>query len=108
MPALPLLTVEQNFFFRQCSQLENENNQSCNQLPEQLMELKRKHKYLLIDICEYSVDMINAIHWLPGGFLWASKLPEGIVGSLGTVSSLCQLFKTIYPLNNGITSNKNN
>lgn len=52
--------------------------------------------YLLIAIRDW-VDFIIAVHYLPEGFLWSSKLLNYQIGLLGTFSSLCR-FPT-YVLN---------
>eukprot|EP00794_Sanderia_malayensis_P013992 gene13992-15450_t len=79
---------------------------SCCKSSVQVSNLKQKHKYLLIDLCEYSTDMANAIHWLPNGFLWGGMLPQEIVGLFGTISSICQLYKTLHPLDTVLKSVK--
>ncbi|XP_067872189.1 peroxisomal membrane protein 11C [Heterodontus francisci] len=38
-------------------------------------------------------DLANAIHWMPSGFLWAGKFPEWLVGLMGMVSSVINLYQ---------------
>ena len=40
-------------------------------------------------------DLMIAVHWLPGGFLWAQKLPTFWVGLFGTLSSVIGLYKIL-------------
>ena len=40
-------------------------------------------------------DLINAIHFLPAGFLWSSRLPKLLVGLLGMISSSIALYKVL-------------
>lgn len=42
-------------------------------------------------------DMMNAIHYLPPGILWARKLPTLWVGIFGTISSLLGLYRLLTP-----------
>lgn len=40
-------------------------------------------------------DLMNAVHWMPSGFLWAGKLPTAWVGVFGTLSSLVGLYQIL-------------
>lgn len=70
----------------------------CRCAARPVADLRAKQTYLLIDLVENVADVINGIHWLPQGFLWASKMSSQSVGIFGTISSLCQLFKVVHPL----------
>ena len=48
-----------------------------------------------LTVIETLSDLMNAVHWMPQGFLWAGKLTNVWVGLFGTVSSLIGLFKVL-------------
>ncbi|XP_068744726.1 peroxisomal membrane protein 11C-like [Montipora capricornis] len=55
------------------------------------------HKRLIISVIGFTADLAMAINWAPPGLLWAQKLSIGSVGLLGTLSSLCELYKYFNP-----------
>ena len=40
-------------------------------------------------------DLANAVHWLPPGVLWAGRVPQWLVGLLGTLSSLLSVYQAV-------------
>ncbi|XP_054836679.1 peroxisomal membrane protein 11C isoform X2 [Eublepharis macularius] len=64
-------------------------------------ELKAQAKAEVLAILSNMADLANAIHWLPPGVLWAGKLPQWLVGLMGTVSSLIGLYQTYINNNTG-------
>ena len=46
----------------------------------------------LLRLIQSSSDLMNAVHWMPSGVLWAGKLPPTWVGLFGTISSLIGLY----------------
>ena len=52
---------------------------------------------LVISVIGFTADLGMAINWAPTGILWAQKLSIGSVGLLGTISSLCELYKYFKP-----------
>lgn len=49
------------------------------------------HQYLIL--LENIADIVNAINWLPAGFMWAQKLSPRFCGGMGTISSLIKLYR---------------
>lgn len=50
---------------------------------------------LLLSLFQDVSDLINAIHFLPSGFLWSSQLPPVVVGLLGMISSTIALYQVL-------------
>ncbi|XP_029286329.1 peroxisomal membrane protein 11C [Cottoperca gobio] len=51
-------------------------------------QLRRQMRGEVLSILSSTVDLSNAIHWMPPGFLWAGRFPNWLVGLMGTISSL--------------------
>lgn len=49
----------------------------------------------LLDLIQNCTDLINAINFLPRGFLWSSRLSSVIVGVMGIISSTIGLYKLL-------------
>ena len=60
-------------------------------------QIRFLQKRLFISVVGFTADLGMAINWAPSGVLWAGKLSIGSVGLLGTVSSLCELYKYFRP-----------
>ena len=60
-----------------------------------MQSLKNQRLLAFLTVVQSLSDLMNAIHWLPEGFLWAGKLPLSWVGIFGTVSSLIGLYKIL-------------
>ena len=60
-------------------------------------QIRSLQKRLIISVVGFTADLAMAINWAPAGILWAQKLSIGSVGLLGTVSSLCELYKYFKP-----------
>lgn len=58
-----------------------------------LDSLRLQRHTAVLTVVESLCDLMNAIHWLPNGFLWSGRLPLLWVGFFGTVSSLIGLYK---------------
>ena len=41
-------------------------------------------------------DLVQAIHYLPNGFLWSGKLEKWHIGLLGTLTSLISLYQAYH------------
>ncbi|XP_011403032.1 PREDICTED: peroxisomal membrane protein 11C-like [Amphimedon queenslandica] len=52
-------------------------------------------KMPVLSLVQDIADLINAIHFLPAGFLWSSRLPTILVGLLGMISSSIALYKVL-------------
>ncbi len=61
----------------------------------QMQKLMNRRFHIVLSIVQSLCDLMNAVHWLPGGMLWSGKLPLYWVGLLGTLSSLIGLYKII-------------
>ena len=60
-------------------------------------QIRSLQKRLIISVVGFTADLGMAINWAPAGILWAQKLSIGSVGLLGTISSLCELYKYFKP-----------
>ena len=60
-----------------------------------LRVLRGLYSRALLGLVQNLSDMMNAIHYLPLGVLWAGRLPEVMVGVFGTMSSLLGLYKIL-------------
>ena len=60
-------------------------------------QIRFLQKRLFISVVGFTADLGMAINWAPSGVLWAGKLSIGSVGLLGTISSLCELYKYFRP-----------
>ncbi|KAJ8408342.1 hypothetical protein AAFF_G00257560 [Aldrovandia affinis] len=56
-------------------------------------EVRHQVRVEVLSILSSMVDLSNAIHWMPPGFLWAGRFPDWLVGLLGTTSSLIGIYK---------------
>lgn len=52
-------------------------------------------KMPVLSLVQDIADLMNAIHFLPAGFLWSSQLPTILVGLLGMISSSIALYKVL-------------
>ncbi|XP_063770843.1 peroxisomal membrane protein 11C isoform X2 [Pseudophryne corroboree] len=62
--------------------------------PKSRGEIKFLMKSELLCIISCSSDLINAIHWMPPGFMWGGCSPTWLVGLMGTISSLIGIYQT--------------
>ncbi|PSN58400.1 Peroxisomal membrane protein 11C [Blattella germanica] len=71
------------------------------------LNLVKTVRYLTIlqnhKACLKGVD-VNAVHYLPEGFLWAGKLEKWHIGLIGTVTSIISLYQSVHK----IVNHKNN
>ena len=56
---------------------------------------QRQRRLAALTVVQCLCDLLNAVHWMPRGFLWAGKSPRFLVGLLGTISSLISLYMKI-------------
>ena len=49
----------------------------------------------MLTVLQTLSDLMNAVHWLPEGFLWSGKLTCFWVGLFGTLSSVIGLYKIL-------------
>ena len=50
---------------------------------------------LLIELVQHVADVMNAVHWMPPGFLWGGSLSPIFVGLNGVVSSFLGLYRML-------------
>ncbi|KAK5907084.1 hypothetical protein CesoFtcFv8_004970 [Champsocephalus esox] len=67
-----------------------ESDDGGNSSPSQL---RRQMRGEILNILSSTVDLSNAVHWMPPGFLWAGRFPPWLVGLMGTISSLVGLIQ---------------
>ncbi|XP_034002291.1 peroxisomal membrane protein 11C [Trematomus bernacchii] len=67
-----------------------ESDEGGNSSPSQL---RRQMRGEILTILSSTVDLSNAVHWMPPGFLWAGRFPPWLVGLMGTISSLVGLIQ---------------
>ncbi|XP_053558910.1 peroxisomal membrane protein 11C [Bombina bombina] len=63
--------------------------------PKSRGEIKCQVRSEVLGIISCLCDLINAVHWMPPGFLWGGKSPTWLVGLMGTISSLIGIYQTI-------------
>jgi len=59
-------------------------------------DLQKQQINELLNVIKNISDFLNAINWLPKGFLWSGKLSLAQAGICGTISSLIGLYQ-IFP-----------
>jgi len=57
--------------------------------------LRHQRFVAMLTVVQTLSDLMNAVHWMPKGFLWAGHLTNFWVGFFGTVSSLIGLYKIL-------------
>ena len=70
-----------------------ESEESDNSAVTGHKQIKYLQRQLIISVIGFTADLTMAINWAPPGILWSQKLSIGTVGFLGTISSLCELYK---------------
>ena len=70
-----------------------ESEESDNSAVTGHKQIKYLQRQLIISVIGFTADLTMAINWAPAGILWSQKLSIGTVGFLGTISSLCELYK---------------
>lgn len=60
---------------------------------DQLSIARAKKNRTLLNILQDGSDFMNAVNWLPAGYLWAEKFPTYLVGVFGVISSVCGIYK---------------
>ncbi|KAG8454694.1 hypothetical protein GDO86_001060 [Hymenochirus boettgeri] len=61
--------------------------------PQSRGEIKSQIRSEVLCILSSISDLVNAIHWMPSGFLWGGCSPTWLVGLMGTLSSLIGIFQ---------------
>ncbi|KAM8961260.1 peroxisomal membrane protein 11C [Pelodytes ibericus] len=74
--------------------LRRPKNQSGKDLPKSRGEIKSHMRSEVMTIISSASDLINAIHWMPPGFLWGGCSPTWLVGLMGTISSVIGIYQT--------------
>lgn len=58
-----------------------------------IKRLRGQEFLAVLSVTKSAADLANAVHWLPPGCLWATKLSRAQVGFFGLVSSLIGLYE---------------
>ncbi|KAM4710217.1 peroxisomal membrane protein 11C [Discoglossus pictus] len=69
--------------------------------PKSRGEIKCQFRSEILSIISSLSDLVNAIHWMPPGFLWGGQSPVWLVGLMGSISSLIGIYLTIVRKNSG-------
>uniref|UniRef100_A0A8C5MDS0 Peroxisomal biosis factor 11 gamma n=2 Tax=Leptobrachium leishanense TaxID=445787 RepID=A0A8C5MDS0_9ANUR len=72
-----------------------------NDLPKTRGEIKSQIRSEVLTIIGCASDLVNAIHWMPPGFLWGGCFPTWLVGLMGTISSFIGIYQTAVGGNAG-------
>ena len=59
----------------------------------QSSEFSSRRWFYALSILQAGSDLVNAVHWMPPGTLWAGKLSPWQVGLLGTASTVLGIYK---------------
>ena len=62
---------------------------------EVIQKLHNDEKNQKLDIIKNGADLINAINWMPAGFLFAGKMSTKYGGVCGTVSTLIGMYQLL-------------
>uniref|UniRef100_A0A1B6JQ36 Peroxisomal membrane protein 11C n=1 Tax=Homalodisca liturata TaxID=320908 RepID=A0A1B6JQ36_9HEMI len=73
--------------------LHNESVLRKKDTPDIMKKTLRLQLAELIAVVCYICDFINAIHWMPEGFLWGGRLKQWQIGALGMASTLLSFLK---------------
>ncbi|XP_029190706.1 peroxisomal membrane protein 11C-like [Acropora muricata] len=79
------------------SSFPHSNNESVSPILVKNKQKRCLQNRLIISVIGFTADLAMAINWAPRGILWAQKLSTWSVGLLGTLSSLCELYKYFNP-----------
>ncbi|KAJ8311771.1 hypothetical protein KUTeg_011126 [Tegillarca granosa] len=74
----------------------NEITEQSELIKTQMYQQKAEMRTSYLTLIQSLSDFMNAINWMPPGFLWAGKLSKARSGMFGTISSLIMLYK-VWP-----------
>ena len=60
-----------------------------------MREFKQQEFTELLNIVKNGSDLMNAVNWMPQGFLWSGKLSVAQNGVFGSISSFIGLYQLI-------------
>ncbi|KAK7095788.1 peroxisomal membrane protein 11C-like [Littorina saxatilis] len=69
------------------------NTEQSQRIEDNIRKLALERQDLLLAIVQSSADFINAVSWLPKGFLWAQKISPSVNGIIGCVASVIMLLR---------------
>ncbi|XP_077128068.1 peroxisomal membrane protein 11C [Ranitomeya variabilis] len=72
----------------------NKGKHSKDDPPKSRGEIKFQMRSELLCIISCLSDLVNAVHWMPPGFLWGGCSPTWLVGLMGTISSIIGIYQT--------------
>lgn len=62
---------------------------------EMTSDYRKKTFLKTLTLIQNFSDLVNAVHYLPPGFLWSNQLSPIVVGIMGIISSAIGLYKII-------------
>ncbi|KAL8577953.1 hypothetical protein ACOMHN_011504 [Nucella lapillus] len=69
------------------------NSQQTQEIEDKLKNLAAERYDFLLTIIHSATDLVNAVSWLPKGFLWSQRLTPSINGVLGTFATVIMLYR---------------
>jgi len=84
---LNMATALRKLYISRRKLAEDENSE------ESVRKFKTMQKEQYPNLIQAGCDLMNAIHWLPAGYLWAGQLSQGRVGLNGAISAAISLYK---------------
>ncbi|KAL3885369.1 hypothetical protein ACJMK2_025440 [Sinanodonta woodiana] len=72
---------------------ESETTEMGKDIKQQLRTLQKEHNECMLTMIQCLADLMNAINWLPKGFLWGDTFSRRTTGFFGIISTLIMLYK---------------
>ena len=73
--------------------LSRESSEASKPIKQQIKDLKRQEVDDYLAILENASDFVNAINWLPAGYLWSQSMSSSTSGFFGVISSLIKMYR---------------
>ena len=70
-----------------------ESSEASKPIKQQIKLLKQQEMDDYLALLENTSDFINAINWLPAGYLWAETMSSSTSGFFGVISTLVKLYR---------------
>ncbi|KAK3595431.1 hypothetical protein CHS0354_003426 [Potamilus streckersoni] len=72
---------------------ERETTEMGKDIKQQLRTLRIEHNECMLTMLQCLADLMNAINWLPKGFLWGGSFSGRTTGYFGIISTLIMLYR---------------
>lgn len=72
---------------------DRESSEASKPIKQQIKLLKQQEMDDYLALIENTSDFINAINWLPAGYLWAETMSSSTSGFFGVISTLVKLYR---------------